>query len=179
MDLMNRVFRLFLDKFVVVFIDDILIYSRDNEEHAQHLRIMLQTLREHQFYAKLKKYEFWLEEVVFLGHVVSKEGIKVDPQKIKAILDWRRPTNVTEVRSFLGLAGYYRRFIKDFSKISSPLSNLLKKVVKFEWSNKCEEAFQELKSRLTSAPILTLTIEGEEYIVYSDASKNGLGCVLM
>jgi len=156
-----------------------LIYSRDNEEHAQHLRIVLQTLREHQLYAKLKKCEFWLEEVVFLGHVVCKEGIKVDPQKIRAIVDWPRPTNVTEVRSFLGLAGYYRRFIKDFSKISSPLTNLLKKVVKFEWSSKCEEAFQELKSRLTSAPILTLPVEGEEYIVYSDAPKNGLGCVLM
>jgi len=130
-------------------------------------------------YAKLKKCEFWLEEVVFLGHVVCKEGIKVDPQKIRAIVDWPRPTNVTEVRSFLGLAGYYRRFIKDFSKISSPLTNLLKKVVKFEWSSKCEEAFQELKSRLTSAPILTLPVEGEEYIVYSDAPKNGLGCVLM
>jgi len=156
-----------------------LIYSKDNEEHAQHLRIVLQTLREHQLYAKLKKCEFWLEEVVFLGHVVCKEGIKVDPQKIRAIVDWPRPTNVTEVRSFLGLAGYYRRFIKDFSKISSPLTNLLKKVVKFEWSSKCEEAFQELKSRLTSAPILTLPVEGEEYIVYSDAPKNGLGCVLM
>ena len=140
---------------------------------------MLQTLREHQLHAKLKKCEFWPEEVVFLGHVVSKEGIKVDPQKIRAIVDWPRPANVTEIRSFLGLAGYYRMFIKDFSKISSPLTNLLKKVVKFEWSSKCEEAFQELKSRLTSAPILTLPVEGEEYIVYSDASKNGLGCVLM
>jgi len=145
MDLMNRVFRPYLDEFVVVFIDDILIYSKDNEKHAQHLPIVLQTLREHQLYAKLKKYEFWLEEVVFLGHVVSKEGIKVDPQKIKAIVDWPTPTNVTEVRSFRGLAGYYRRFIKDFSKISSPLTNLLKKVVKFEWSSKCEEAFQELQ----------------------------------
>jgi len=116
-DLMNRVFRPFLDKFIVVFIDDILIYSRNNEEHAQHLRLVLKTLREHKLYAKLKKCEFWLEQVVFLGHVVSKEGIKVDPQKIKAIVDWPRPTNVTEIRSFLGLAGYYRRFIKDFSKI--------------------------------------------------------------
>ena len=139
----------------------------------------MQTLREHQLYAKLKKCEFWLEEIVFLGHVVSKEGIKVDPQKVKAIMDLPRPTNVTEIRNFLRLAGYYRRFIKDFSKISSPLPNLLKKVVRFEWSSKCEEPFQELKSRLTSALILTLTVEGEEYIVYSDASKNGLGCVLM
>jgi len=120
-----------------------------------------------------------LEEVAFLGHVVSKEGIKVDPQKIKAINEWPRPTNVTEVRSFLGLAGYYRRFVKDFSKIVAPLTNLLKKEVKFKWISKCEEAFQELKNRLMRAPILTLPVEGEEYTVYSDASKNGLGCVLM
>ena len=114
-----------------------------------------------------------------MGHVVSKEGIKVDPQKIKAIIEWPRPTNGTEVRSLLGLAGYYRRFVKDFPKIAAPLTNLLKKVVKCESISKCEEAFQELKSRLTSGPILTLPVEGEEYIVYSDASKNGLGCVLM
>ena len=131
MDLMNRVFRPYLDKFVVVFIDDILIYSKDKEGHADQLRTVLQTLREHQLYGKLKKCEFWLEEVVFLGHVVTKEGIKVDPQKVKAITEWPRPTNVTEIRSFLGLAGYYRRFVKDFSKIASPLTNLLKKVNKF------------------------------------------------
>jgi len=115
MDLMNQVFRPYLDKFVVVFIDDILVYSKDKEEHAHHLQIVLQTLREHQLYAKLKKCEFWLEEVVFLGHVVSKEGIKVDPEKMKVIMEWPRPTNVIEVRSFLRLAGYYKRFVKDFS----------------------------------------------------------------
>ena len=114
-----------------------------------------------------------------MGHVVSKEGIKVDPQKIKAIIEWPRPTNGTEVRSLLGLAGYYRRFVKDFPKIAAPLTNLLKKVVKCESISKCEEAFQELKSRLTSGPILTLPVEGEEYIIYSYASKNGLTCVLM
>ena len=105
------------------------------------------------------------------GHVVSKEGIKVDPQKIKAVIEWRKPTNVTELRSFLGLAGYYRRFVKDFSRIAVPLTNLLKKTTKFEWSNKCEEAFQELKRRLTTAPVLTLPEEGKEYTIYSDASK--------
>jgi len=116
MDLMNRVFRPYLDKFMVVFIDDILIYSMDIDEHADHLRMVLQTLREHQLYGKLKKCEFWLEEVVFLGHVVTKEGIKVEPQKVKAITEWLMPTNITEIRSFLGLIGYYRRFVKDFSK---------------------------------------------------------------
>jgi len=114
-----------------------------------------------------------------LGHVISKEGTKVDPQKINAIMEWPRPNNVTKVRSFLRLAGYYRRFIKDFSRITSPLTNLLKKTVKFKWMNKYEEALQELKNRLTSTLILTLAMEGEEYTMYSDASKNGLGCVLM
>ena len=117
--------------------------------------------------------------MTFLGHVVTTEGIKVDPQKINAVVEWPRPTNVTEVRSFLGLARYYRRFVKDFSKIAAPLTNLLKKTTKFEWTGKCEEAFQELKTRLTTAPILTLPEEGKEYTIYSDASKNGLGCVLM
>ena len=132
MDLRNRVFRPYLDKFIVVSVDDILVYSKDKEEHAQHLRIVLQTLWEHQLYAKLKKCEFRLKEVVFLGHVISKEGVKVDPQKIKVIVEWLKPTSVTEVRSFLGLTVYYRRFVKDFSKISSPLTNLLKKAIKFE-----------------------------------------------
>jgi len=116
---------------------------------------------------------------VFLEHVVSKEGVRVDPQKIKAIIEWPKPTNVTEVRNFLGLVGYYKRFVKDFSKIPSPLTNLLKKVVKFEWTNRCEEPFQKLKNKLSSARILTLPVEGEEYTIYSDAPKDGLGYVLM
>ncbi|KAG8501103.1 hypothetical protein CXB51_003181 [Gossypium anomalum] len=110
MDLMNRIFRPYLDKFVVVFIDDILIYSKDDIEHAEHLRTVLQTLRDKQLYAKFSKSEFWLQEVGFLGHIVSSDGIQVDPSKISAIVDWKPPKNVTEVRSFLGLAGYYRRF---------------------------------------------------------------------
>jgi len=108
-----------------------------------------------------------------------KEGIKIDPQKVKAITEWLRPTNVTKIRSFMGLAGYYRRFVKDFSKIASPLINLLKKANKFEWTEKCEKAFQELRQRLATVPILMLPMEGKEYTVYSDASKNSLGCVLM
>jgi len=148
-------------------------------EHADHLRMVLQTLREHQLYGKLQKCEFWFEKVVFLGHVVTKEGIKVDPRKVKAITEWSRPTNITEITGFLGLSGYYRRFIKDFLKIASPLTNLLKKANKFEWTEKCKRAFQELRQRLTTAPILMLPVEGQEYTIYSDASKNGLGCVLM
>jgi len=117
--------------------------------------------------------------VTFLGLMVTKVGIKVDPQKIKTVIKWPRPTNVTEVRSFLDFAGYYRRFVKDFPKLASPLINMLKKTTKFEWSDKCEEAVQELKRRLRTAPILTFPEEGKEYPIYSDASKNGLGCVLM
>ena len=129
MDLMNRVFRLFLDRFVIVFIDDILVYSRSKADHVSHLRLVLQTLREHQLYAKFSKCEFWLEEVAFLGHVVSKAGIQVDPKKIEAITEWQRPTTVTEVRSFLGLAGYYRRFVKDFSRIAAPLTRLTRRML--------------------------------------------------
>ena len=179
MDLMNRVFRPFLDRFVIVFIEDILVYSKNNTEHAMHLRLVLQTLREHQLYAKFSKCEFWLEEVAFLGHVVSKKGIQVDPKKIEAITEWPRPTTVTEVRSFLGLAGYYRRFVKNFSRIVAPLTRLTQKNVKFVWTDRCEEHFLLLKDLLTSAPILTLSSGDEGYTVYCNASRVGLGCVLM
>ena len=132
MNLMNRVFRPYLDQFVVVFIDDILVYSKDAQEHENHLRIVLQTLRKNQLFAKLSKCDFWLKEVSFLGHIVSAEGIRVDPVKIEAIVNWKLPRNVTEVRSFLGLAGYYRRFVQGFSVIASSLTRLLWKGVKFD-----------------------------------------------
>ncbi|GKV01835.1 hypothetical protein SLEP1_g14353 [Rubroshorea leprosula] len=179
MDMMNRVFKLYLDKFVVVFIDDILVYSRNKVEHEEHLRLVLQILREKKLYAKFKKCEFWLNSVAFLGHVVSKDGVSVDPDKVKAVVEWSRPTNVTEVRSFLGLAGYYRRFIEGFSCIAIPLTQLTQKGVKYEWTDGCEQSFQELKNRLVSAPILTIPDDSGGFIVYSDASKKGLGCVLM
>ena len=133
MDLMNRVFRPDVDKFVVVFIDDILVYYKDAQEHEQHLRIVLETLREKRLYAKLNKCDFWLKEVSFIGHIVSVEGIRVDPIKIEVIVNWKPPRIVIEVRSFLGLAGYYRRFVKGFSVIASLLTKLLRKRVKFEW----------------------------------------------
>ncbi|KAL5545122.1 hypothetical protein UlMin_008906 [Ulmus minor] len=156
MDLMNRVFKEFLDKFVIVFIDDILIYSKTKEEHEEHLRITLRTLEEHKLYAKFSKCEFWLDKVHFLGHVVSKDGVSVDPAKIEAVSKWPAPTNVTEIWSFLGLAGYYRRFVEGFSSLAAPLTALTKKGKKYEWTEKCEESFQELKRRLTSAPITHL-----------------------
>ncbi|XP_075088504.1 uncharacterized protein LOC142170482 [Nicotiana tabacum] len=179
MDLTNRVFKPYLDQFVVVFIDNILVYSKNREDHYKHIRIVMQILKERQLYAKLSKCEFWLNEVAFLGHIVSFEGVKVDPSKIQAIVDWKLPKTPTEIRSFLGLAGYYRRFVKGFSIIASPLTKLLGKYAKFVWDDKCQESFEKLKSLLTQAPILSLPAKGKDYMVYSDASHRGLGCVMM
>nr|ABA98580.1 retrotransposon protein, putative, Ty3-gypsy subclass [Oryza sativa Japonica Group] len=179
MNLMNKVFMEYLDKFVVVFIDDILIYSRTKEEHEEHLRLALEKLREHQLYAKFSKCEFWLSEVKFLGHVISAGGVAVDPSNVESVTNWKQPKTVSEIRSFLGLAGYYRRFIENFSKIAKPMTRLLQKDVKYKWSEECEQSFQELKSRLISAPILILPDPKKGFQVYCDASKLGLGCVLM
>ena len=135
MDLMNRVFSSYLDKFVIVFINDLLVYSGSPEEHAEHLRTVLQILRVRQLYAKFSKCQFWLDKVAFLGHVISTESVSVDPQKIEAIVNWKLPKNVSKVRSFLELAGYYRKFVEGFLKIATPLTNILKKDQKFEWSD--------------------------------------------
>jgi hypothetical protein len=177
--LMNSVFMPELDKFVVVFIDDILIYSKNEEEHAKHLRIVLTRLREHQLYAKFGKCAFWLEEIRFLGHILYVKGIVVDPSKVKDILEWKPPTTVHQVRSFLGLAEYYRRFIPDFSKIVKPIIGLLKNDTKFDWSSKCNEAFEQLKVLLTTAPVLAQPDIEKPFDVYCDASGSGLGCVLI
>ena len=138
MDLMNRIFEEFVDHFVIVFIDDILVYSASAVEHEEHLRMVLETLRRHQLYPKFSKCEFWLQEVKFLGYVVSASGVAVDPSKVEAMLDWKLPTTVTEVSSFMGLAGYYRRFIQDFSKIATPLTKLTRKSCAFVWDGKCQ-----------------------------------------
>ena len=144
MDLMNRIFRPYLDQFVIVFINDILIYSGSGEEHAEHLRIIMQTLREHRLYAKLSKCQFWIDSVVFfLGHLVSAEGVSVDPQKVEAILNWKPPKSVTEIRSFLGLAGYYCKFVEGFSRIAAPLTKLTRKDVKYDWVYACQQSFEE------------------------------------
>ncbi|WVZ76101.1 hypothetical protein U9M48_024103 [Paspalum notatum var. saurae] len=179
MYMMNSVFMNELDKFVVVFIDDILIYSKNEEEHAEHLRIVLARLREHKLYAKFSKCAFWLREVSFLGHILSEKGVAVDPSKVEDVLNWKQPETVTEIRSFLGLEGYYHRFIKDFSKTAKPMTSLTKKNAKYVWSLNCEEAFQTLKKLLTSAPVLAQPDVIKPFDVYCDASSNGLGCVLM
>jgi hypothetical protein len=179
MYLMNSVFMPKLDKFVVVFIDDILIYSNSEEEHAQHLRVILQRFRDHQLYAKFSKCAFWLKKVPFLGHVISTEGIAVDSSKIQEVLDWKSPKSVTQIRSFLGLAGYYHRFIPNFSKIAKPMTQLLEKEVKFKWSPQCEEVFLTLKKLLTTAPVLAQSDIEKPFDVYCDASGMGIGGVLM
>nr|GEZ86218.1 putative reverse transcriptase domain-containing protein [Tanacetum cinerariifolium] len=156
MDLMNQVCKPYLDKFMIVFIDDILIYSKDEKEHEEHLKAILELLKKEEF-----------------------QGIHVDPAKIESVKDWASPKSPTEIRQFLGLAGYYRRFIEGFSKIAKPMTKLTQRKVKFEWGDKQEAAFQLLKQKLCSAPILALPEGNEDFIAYCDASNKGLGAVLM
>ena len=179
MCLMNKVFQPYLDQFVVVFVDDILIYSQSEVEHEDHLRIVLQLLRDHPLYSKFSKCEFWLVEVGLMGHVVLASSVSLDPGKVEAVISWERSKSVFEIRSFLGLARYYRRFIEDFSRLAALMTRLTRKEVKFVWDNSCELAFQEFKRTFTATPILIVLKKGQRYTVYSDASKDGLGCVLM
>ncbi|GJX99716.1 putative reverse transcriptase domain-containing protein [Tanacetum coccineum] len=179
MDLMNRVCKPYLDKFVIVFIDDILIYSRNKEEHEDHLRIILELLKKEKLYAKFSKCDFWISIVQFLRHVINSQGIHVDPAKIKAVKDWASPTTPTEIHQFLGLADYYRRFIKGFSKIEKSLTKLTQKNKKYIWGENQESAFQLLKQKLCEALILALPEGNDDFIVYCDASLQGLGAVLM
>ncbi|GKA56697.1 putative reverse transcriptase domain-containing protein, partial [Tanacetum coccineum] len=151
----------------------------NKQEHAEHLKIILELLKKEELYEKISKYEFWIPKVQFLGHVIDNKGIHVDPAKIESIKDWTSPKSPTEIRQFLGLAGYYRRFIEGFLKIAKPMTKLTQKKVKFEWGDKQEAAFQLLKKKLCSAPILALPEGSEDFIAYCDASKKGLGAVLM
>ena len=163
----------------MVFADDILIYSKFEEEHEGHLRIVFQVLSIHRLYAKFSKCEFWLTEVKLLGHLVSASDVSVDVEKVEAEMSWERLKSVFEIHSFLGLVGYYRRFIEDFSRLAAPMMRLNWKEVKFEWNDSCEKAFQELKRRLTSASILIVLERGQRYAVHCDAYKDILRCVLM
>jgi hypothetical protein len=156
MNLMNKVFMEYLDRFVVVFIEDILIYSKSDGDHEEHLRLVLQKLQDNQLYTKFSKCEFWIDKVPFLGHIISNGRISVDPAKVKEIMAWSIPTTVTEIRSFLGLAGYYQRFIEGFSKIAKSMTLLLEKGREFKWDEKCQESFDQLKKRLMSPPVLVM-----------------------
>ncbi|GKB56587.1 putative reverse transcriptase domain-containing protein, partial [Tanacetum coccineum] len=158
---------------------DILIYSKNKQEHEEHLKLILELLKKEELYAKFSKCEFWIPKVQFLGHVIDSEGIHVDPAKIESVKDWASPKSPTEIRQFLGLARYYRRFIEGFSKIAKPMTKLTQKKVKFVWGDKQEATFQLLKQKLCSAPILALPEGSEDFIAYCDASKKGLGAVLM
>jgi hypothetical protein len=179
MCLMNNVLSKFLDISILVFIDDILIYSKNMEEHEEHLKLVLQVLREHHLYANFSKCDFFQKQVHYLGHSISKEGVEVDPDKIKAIMDWPTPKDVSDIRSFMGLAGYYRMFIKRFSNIGFPITSLQKKGVKFICTSECEERFQEMKCLLTNAPVLNIAEPNKDFLVCIDACKEGLRGVLM
>jgi hypothetical protein len=179
MYLMNNVLSKFLDKFILVFIDDILIYSKNREEHEEHLRLVLQVLREHQLYAKSNKCDFFQKQIHYLGHVLFEEGVAVDPDKIRSIMEWPTPKDVSYIRSFMGLVGYYRRFIKGFSRIGCPITALQKKGTKFLWTQQCEERFQTLKHLLTHAPMLKITNPEADFLVCTVSCKEGLGGVLM
>jgi hypothetical protein len=177
---MNDIFREWLDDFVVIYIDDILIYSGSLEEHAEHLRKVFQRLRENKLYAKLKKCEFEVTKVDFLGHRIIQEGLKMDDHKVKAILDWELPKSVPTLRSFLGLASYYRKLIKNFTKIVAPLTNLLKKsAMTYEWEGACDEAFETLKGILVKAPVLKLPDFDKDFEIHSDASNFAIGGILV
>ena len=178
MHLMHSIFREQLDDFIVIFLDDILVYSRDLEAHVSHVRKTFEILRQHSLYAKVSKCEFFKTSVHYLGHVVSDHGLSPDPAKVRAVKQWKVPTNVSEVRSFLGLAGYYRRFIRDFAKIAAPLTNLTRKDRPFTWSLREGEAFNELKTVLQNAPVLQLADQSRDYIVTTDASDFAMGAVL-
>ncbi|GJS40263.1 putative reverse transcriptase domain-containing protein [Tanacetum coccineum] len=179
MDLMNRVCKPYLDKFVIVFIDDILIYSKNKKEHEGHLKLILESLKKEELYAKFSKCEFWIPKVQFLGHVIDSKGIHVDPAKIESIKDWESPKISMEIHQFLGLAGYYRRFIEEFLKIAKSVTKLSHKKAKFDWGDEQETTFQLIKQKLCSAPIMALLEGGKYFIIYCDASIKGLGTMLM
>jgi hypothetical protein len=176
--LMNSIFKPFLQKFVLVFFDDILIYSKSWEDHLQHVDKVLQLLKEKQLYAKPSKCFFGVKEVEYLGHIVSHEGVKVDPNKIKAMMDWPIPKTLKNLREFLGLTGYYRKFVRNYGRIAAPLTKLTKKDA-FSWTPEATKSFEQLKEVMCKAPVLTTPNFTKTFIVECDASGNGIGVVLM
>ncbi|CAI7757487.1 unnamed protein product [Closterium sp. NIES-54] len=178
MGLMNDIFRPFLDRFVIVFLDDILIFSKSLEEHAQHLRIVLDTLRQHRLFAKLSKCTFARSSIGFLGHVISTKGIAMDPAKVQCLADWPAPRTIAELQSFIGLAKYYRKFIFNFSHICAPLTDLFRQGAVFQWGLPQQTAFTAIKSALTSAPVLTIADPSRPYFIWTDASDVAVGAIL-
>jgi hypothetical protein len=179
MRLMNHVLRVFIGKFVIIYFDDILIYSKEIDEHISHLRQVFNVLRKESLYANLKSCDFCMDMIVFLGYVVSAKGIEMDEAKVKAIQEWPTPKSKTKVRSFHGLASFYRRFVKDFNTVAFPLTETVKKVVGFKWGEEQENAFSLLKSKLISAPLLSLPDFNKAFEVECDASGIGIGTILM
>lgn len=179
MNMMNNMFQKYLDQFMLVFLDDILVYSKNVEEHDRHLRLVLQILKENQLFGKLSKCEFYSPTVHYLGHIIFAKGLVVDPKKIKAIIDWPAYKNVSEIRSFVGLVGYYKKFVKNFSKLVYPITQLERKGNKFIQDDKCDQAFSLLKQKLNTTPILKLPNPHKELSIYTNSSGEGLGGVLM
>ncbi|MCW2743449.1 MAG: uncharacterized protein JWR45_3871 [Blastococcus sp.] len=179
MHLMHSIFRPYLDAFVIVFLDDILIYSKTEEEHKQHLRVVLDLLRKHKLYAKESKCEFFKTSISFLGYMISADGLGMEPYKVKAVVDWPTPQSATEVRQFLGLAGYYRKFVRHFSHIASPLSELTSATVQWHWGAEQQRAFEQLKHAVTTAPVLALPDEHLPFVIRTDASGFALGAELL
>ena len=175
---MNEVLRPYLDKFCLVYLDDILIYSRDEKEHLEHIRLVLEKLREHRLYAKMSKCEFLRSTISYLGHNISSAGIGVEERKIWAVSSWERPKNLVNLQSFLGLCNYYRKFVRNFSTIATPLTNLTKSKIPFEWNHEQEKAFTQLKEALMNTPILRCADSSLPYEVQTDASETGIGAVL-
>ncbi|KAL0417389.1 UNVERIFIED_CONTAM: Retrovirus-related Pol polyprotein from transposon [Sesamum latifolium] len=167
---MNQVLHGFLDEFVVVYLDDIVVYSRTLAEHVEHLRQVLTRLREHELYAKVSKCSFAQETISFLGHIVERGCIRMDPKKVQAIEEWQPPSDVHDLRSFLGLANYYRRFVKGYSEIARPMTDLLKKTETWKWTPQCQESFDNLKRAMVTDPVLALPDMSKPFVVETDAS---------
>jgi hypothetical protein len=177
--LVQDILRPLLDICVIVYIDDILIYSQNEKEHTQHICQVLEILRKHKMYGNMAKCEFFKESVEYLGHVISSKGISTDPKKVEAVKQWPIPTNIKEMQSFLGLCNYYRRFIEGYSKIAAPLTDLTHKDTPFLWTSQTTEAFEDLKRRMTEAPVLCIPDPELPFTVTTDASDFAVGAVLM